>query len=284
MRFGINVSNIGDYSDPRFLAELAHEAEDAGWDGFFLWDTIRFGPPDAPACDPWVALAAIAMRTERMRIGTLVTPLARRRPWKLARETVSIDHLSGGRLILGVGVGDEADGGFAQVGEVLDARQRAVLLDEGLAVLTGLWSGEPFAFDGTAYHVQSMTFLPKPIQSPRIPIWVGGYWPLKAPMRRAARWDGVYPGKKNADGTMSKMTPADLRDLKLFLLAQRADDAAFDIVQAGATPGTEAAQATAIIAPFAEAGVTWWLENLSFRRGSSDAMRARVRQGPPSTN
>src|SRR5438477_215133 len=195
MRYGVYVPNFGPYGDARILAGLAYEAEETGWDGFFLWDQVSkstLTPTIDPMVDPWIALAVIALGTRTIRLGTLVTPLPRRRPWMVAREAVSLDHLSAGRLVLGVGAG----GGyydFEALGEVSDAKSLALLLDEGLEVLTGLWSGEQYNHDGIAYHIKEAQFLPRPVQSPRIPIWVANLWPSKAPLRRAARWDGIIP-------------------------------------------------------------------------------------------
>lgn len=184
MQYAVSLPNFDVHADPRVLARLARDAEAAGWDGFFIWDHILFDPYGGIALsDPWVALAAIALGTERIRIGTMVTPLPRRRPWKLAREAVSLDHLSGGRLILGVGLGDPVREEFAWLGEETDNRVRAKKLDEGLAIVTGLWSGEKFAYEGEQYQVKETIFLPRPVQSPRIPIWVAGAWPTR---RRSA--------------------------------------------------------------------------------------------------
>src|SRR5262249_11423353 len=191
MQYGIHRPPFGPYGDARVLAELAAEAEKAGWDGFFLWDDITTAPP-IPVGDTWVALTAIALGTKRLRLGPLVTPLPRRRPWKVARETVSLDHLSHGRLILGVGSGGSPDE-FDDLGEEVSAKARAAMLDEGLEVLAGLWSAAPLHFEGTHYHVHGAQFLPRPLQTPRIPVWVAGGWPHTAPFRRASRWDGVFP-------------------------------------------------------------------------------------------
>jgi alkanesulfonate monooxygenase SsuD/methylene tetrahydromethanopterin reductase-like flavin-dependent oxidoreductase (luciferase family) len=208
MKYGINLPNVRACADPRLLAELAHEAEDARWDGVFIFDSLYSpdwgsrpdAPSVAPAADPWIALAAMAMRTDRVRLGIMVTPLARRRPWKVARETVTLDHLSNGRLVLPVGLGWTPDGGFANVGEELDRKRRAGMLDEALAIITGLWSGAPFAFSGEHYNVQEMTFLPKPLQSPRIPVWVVGAWPREKSMRRTLHWDGILPVVMRSEG------------------------------------------------------------------------------------
>ena len=181
MLYAIDSPISGDYSDPRLLGELAHLAEQSGWDGFFIWDHLSIDGMQ-PVVDPWVALSVMAARTERIRIGTAVTPIPRRRPWKLARETVSVDRLSGGRLTLGVGLGEPADSEYERFGEDGALRTRAAKLDEGLDVLTGLWSGEPFSYQGEHFRVDGACFLPKPVQRPRIPIWAGGQWPNRAPL------------------------------------------------------------------------------------------------------
>jgi alkanesulfonate monooxygenase SsuD/methylene tetrahydromethanopterin reductase-like flavin-dependent oxidoreductase (luciferase family) len=287
MRFGISVPPFADFSDPHRLAELAREAEMAGWDGFFIWDTVFFDPTFHPMADPWVSLAAVALSTQRLRIGPMITPLSRRRPWKLARETVSIDRLSNGRLILGVGLGDPVQWDFGFFDEVTDSKVRARRLDEGLDVLTGLWSGQPFRYQGEQYSVHEVTFRPAPVQSPRIPIWVGGSWPNKAPLRRAAHWDGVCPIKQGAP-----LTPAESQELLAYVQQHRTSTAAFDAVHSGATPGDQPGEAVQIVAPYADVGVTWWIEPVDpWRFGWSFEVawdpeatlliHERVRQGPP---
>jgi alkanesulfonate monooxygenase SsuD/methylene tetrahydromethanopterin reductase-like flavin-dependent oxidoreductase (luciferase family) len=282
MRYGISMPNFGEYGDARLLAELAREAEAAGWDGFFPWDHLQYFVPGekVPVVDVWIALTAAALRTDRIRLGPLVTPLARRRPWTLARQTATLDRLGGGRLILGVGLGEPPETDFASLGEDPDPRVRARKLDEGLAVLTGLWSGEPFSFDGEFYHVREALFQPPPVQSPRIPIWVGGWWPRTAPMRRAARWDGVCPLKAAADG-FPTLTPPEVRDLIAYVGQHRTSAAPFDVVIGGETPGDDRRRAAETVAAYAEAGATWWVEGLSGYRGPLAAMRERARQGPP---
>jgi alkanesulfonate monooxygenase SsuD/methylene tetrahydromethanopterin reductase-like flavin-dependent oxidoreductase (luciferase family) len=219
----------------------------------------------------------MAMRTERIRLGTLVTALPRRRPWKLARETLTLDQLSGGRLILGVGLGYFANEEFAAFGEETDAKIRAAQLDEGLDVLTGLWSGEPFSYDGTQYQVKNVCFTP-PVQRPRIPIWVAGTWPLKAPFRRAARWDGVVPIGRDFE---KPLTPAEIRDIAAYIKEHRVSKEPFEIVRGGQTPGRDTAEDAAIVAPYAEAGLTWWLETRLPWLSSLVEVRERIRKGPP---
>ncbi len=282
MQFAINLPNFGDFGDARRLAELAREAEDAGWDGFFIWDHVQFFVPGerVPVVDPWVALAAVAIATSRVKLGPMVTPIARRRPWKLARECVTLDHLSNGRLILGVGLGDPADTEFGALGEVVDPVQRASMLDEGLAVLTGLWRGEPFSFQGKHFTLENVLCWPPPVQSPRIPIWVAGWWPNRRPMRRGARWDGVFPGKLAPDG-FAQLTPDEIREIVAYIQSQRETDDPFDVVLSAMLPGEDPARAAEIVAPYAEAGVTWWHQPIPDLLTPLDVVRTRIRQGPP---
>ena len=287
MRYALDLPNMGPFADPRLLIDLAREAERAGWDGFFLWDHIGGREPNLPLVEPWIALAAIAATTERIRFGMMVTPLPRRRPWKLARETVSLDRLSGGRLILGVGLGSGRPTEWESFGEETDPRRRGAMLDEGLAVLDGLWSAELFTARGAHYTVEGAHFLPGPVQQPRIPVWVAGYWPNKAPFRRGARWDGMFPLFPDADEAALLSA---FREAVAFLREQRGDNlAAFDILHRGTTPGDDPERAAAQVAPFAAAGATWWSEAIHPQRFGVDwggvwpveALRERIRQGPP---
>ena len=277
MRYGIYLSVVDEFSDPVLLAELAEEAEHEGWDGVFIWDHI--GQPNT-AVDPWVALAAMAMKTERVKLGPIVTPVARRRPWKLARETVSIDHLSGGRLILGVGLGWSHQE-FEAFGEEGDPKIRAEKLDEGLAVLTGLWSGEPFSYSGKHCHVEDACFRPRPVQSPRIPIWACGAWPnKKAPFRRAARWDGAVAIVDPAENR--PISPAEVDAIRAYSKQHRPNSDFFDIVVILWSEGGHTSKERQETAEYAEAGATWWLEDLSTERFSSlKEVRDRLRNGPP---
>ena len=174
MRYGISIPNFGDWADPRTMVGLARDAEAAGWDGFFLWDHIRFTATPVPVQDPWVLLSAIAAHTERLILGPMVTPLPRRRPWVVARQAVSLDHLSNGRVLLGIGIGEPVDLEYAAFGEDPDRKVRAEKLDEALAIIAGLWSGEEFSFTGVHYRLEPMRFAPRPVQQPRIPIIVAG--------------------------------------------------------------------------------------------------------------
>jgi alkanesulfonate monooxygenase SsuD/methylene tetrahydromethanopterin reductase-like flavin-dependent oxidoreductase (luciferase family) len=286
LRFGIYLPNFGPYGDARMLANLAREAEEAGWDGFFIWDHIARSWPTG-LIDPWIALAAVALATNRIRIGALVTPIPRRRPWKLARETASLDHLSGGRLVFGAGLGSGYGAEWDDLGEETDPKVRGQMLDEGLSVLAGLWSGEPFSYNSPHYQVSQAHFLPRPVQLPRIPIWVAGYWPNKAPMRRAACWDGMFPlYDRFGVGKLDEFAES-----VAFVMAHRAQlglDGPFDVIYRGMSrPGQESVDQAG---QFAEAGATWWLENLTpLAFGGDDwqaewpldAMYERVLQGPP---
>jgi hypothetical protein len=230
-----------------------------------------------------VALTAAAMRTERIRLGTMLTPISRMRPWKLASETATLDNLSNGRVILAVGLG-ATDTGFAEFGEVTDRKIRAELLDEGLDILTGLWRGQPFNYDGQHYHIQATSFQPPPppVQSPRIPIWIVGAWPRMKSMRRVLRYDGLLPNVIGDDGKvrMSGPTYDELRQMKAFIETNRTASTPFDIISEGKTPGDDPKQAAAIIHPWAEVGVTWWLEAM-WDDNAPDHVLARIKQGPP---
>ena len=254
--------------------EMGQAAEEAGWDGFFVWDPVW-------GLDAWVTLAAVAMRTERIRLGTMITPVSRRRPWKLAGETATLDQLSNGRVILAVGLG-AIDTGFIQFGEETDRKKRAELLDEGLDIITGLWRGQPFNYAGQHYQVQETTFAPPrpPVQQPRILIWVVGAWPRPRSMERALRYDGLLPAKMVGKGKFEPVTPDDLREMKAYIHANRTESGPFDIVVEGETPGEDAAEAASIVRPLADAGATWWLEAM-WTAPSLDHVRKRLKQGPP---
>jgi len=253
MRFGIGFPTFDPYSDPRLLADLAREAEDSAWDGCFVWDHIQAGWLDTVA-DPWVALTAITLATRRIRIGTLVTPLYRRYPWKLAWETVTLDHLSQGRLILGVGLDSDTFGEISAFGGLLDDWVRVQMFDEGLAVLTGLWSGESFSFSGEYFHINNARFIAAPVQQPRIPIWVAGTWPKHPPFRRASRYDGVIPV---AGDVRSALSTAQVEELTAFIRQCRGEaNTPYEIVYSATTPLASGHPDKEIVAAFAHAGAT----------------------------
>ncbi len=277
MKFGF----VMPFGEARDDAELARQAEQAGWDGFFVWEPVW-------GVDAWVCLTAAAMVTERIRLGTMLTPLSRMRPWKLASETAALDRLSGGRVILAVGLG-APDTGFAEFGEQTDRKVRAQLLDEGLEILTGLWRGQPFSFDGLHYHVRPTQFNPPPppLQQPRIPIWVVGAWPSHKSLGRAARYDGLLPQafRTGADGqrTPVQASPEDCRQMLAWVRAQRGEGP-YDLVVEGETPGSQPEAERAQLRPWVEAGATWWMESRWMAPHTQEGMaaiRARIAQGPP---
>lgn len=277
MRFGLMLPNKGRvYGDVNLLVELACTAEQAGWEGFFLWDHIG-GGGDAPTMDPWICLGAIASRTQSMRLGTMVTPLSRRRPWKVAREIVTLDHLSRGRVVLGVGIGDMVNKDFKAFGEVGSPRVRAQMLDEGLEIIAGLQSGEPFQYAGKHYQVSDAMFKPPALQSPRVPIWVAAHWPFKRPLQRAARWDGVLPRQWSA----GPITPQVIREIAAYIAQHRTADTPFDIIKYGLTEGKNLAQERAHVKEFSTAGATWWIEEIYAGRGSLTQVQQRIATGPP---
>lgn len=279
MRFGLYVANFGEAAYARTLADLAVTAERIGWDGFFLWDSVSGENRRLPTVDTFTALSAMAVNTKRIRLGATVTALARRRPWKVARETVTIDHLSNGRLTLGVGLGDPAVYDFEYFGESADEHLRAEKLDEALDILVGLWSGKPFSYRGKHYTVNRIAFLPATKQRPRIPIWVGGFWPNRAPFRRAARWDGTIPLKLRRGIPFAQ--PDDIREIVAYISKYRKGTGPFDVVVIGGGTGRDRARDAKKIGPYVDAGATWWLESLYILRNSPERMRARIRRGPP---
>lgn len=282
MQYGLSLPNGGPWGDARTLAELSQLAEDSGWDGVFLEDYIVWqSDQSVPTYDPWVALTAIAMQTKRIRIGTQVTALARRRPWKVARETVTIDHLSNGRLILGVGLGDTGESVLPDVSifnfnEITDVKERSHMLDEALDILAGLWGGEPFSYNGQHYQVKEVTFLPQPVQSPRIPIWIGGGIPLKGPMRRAARWDGMCPYKHKSH----YLTPDDIRSLRSFVQSQRGSLQGYDICVGGSSRREDWEEEREYIRSLAESGATWWTEYIPPDIGDLEKVQGFIKRGP----
>jgi alkanesulfonate monooxygenase SsuD/methylene tetrahydromethanopterin reductase-like flavin-dependent oxidoreductase (luciferase family) len=279
MKFGISVPNFGAYADPRLAATVAREAEQAGWDGFFLWDHMLWTWPEIqPGADPYILMAAIAVSTERIKLGPMVTPIARRRPWNLARALTTLDHLSGGRVIFGAGIGGDWFGDYSKIGQQADDKSHAEMLDEGLAVLDGLWSGEPFSFEGRHYTIKEVQFLPRPVQRPRIPVWVAGMWPHRKPFRRAAQWDGVFP--ISADQEMRELTPLETRDLAAYALEHRTAEGPFDVVIGGSTTGKERNRDADQVAQHALAGATWWIEDL-MDKDTLEQKRERIAQGPP---
>jgi alkanesulfonate monooxygenase SsuD/methylene tetrahydromethanopterin reductase-like flavin-dependent oxidoreductase (luciferase family) len=280
MHFAIGVPTVREYADPALLIELARSAEDAGWDGFFLWDHLVYHDAGDPVADPWTVLAAIAPLTSSIRLGVCMTVLARRRPQKVARETATLDVISGGRLIFGASIGSLGEEEFAAFGEDPDARVRAEKLDEALDIVTGLWTGEPFSYQGRHYRVRETVFRPTPLQRPRIPVWVAGRWPNRRPFQRAARWDGVFATHRDV-GFTDLIPPEELRGIVRYTHGERgAREGEFDVTMEGTTP-EDPWRGREVVEPYGDVGLTWWVERLGWFRGSVAEMRSRARAGPP---
>jgi alkanesulfonate monooxygenase SsuD/methylene tetrahydromethanopterin reductase-like flavin-dependent oxidoreductase (luciferase family) len=269
VRSGLFLPLFGELADPVVVARLAADAEEAGWDGFFVWDQVRWRPPVLDVADPWITLAAIATATTSIRLGPLVTPLARRRPTKVARETATLDRLASGRLTLGVGLGsDRFASEFSITGEEVDDRRRAGMLDESLEILTAAWSGEPVHHQGEHYTVGGMRFLPRPVQRPGVPIWVAGFPGNPKPLRRAARHQGFFPANLEHPDQLAEIVAA------LTTLREQAGTdvtGPYDIVTE-IEPGHDPT-------PYAAAGATWCLVAFAPDTLTSDLVRGVIRDG-----
>lgn len=275
MRFAVGLPNVKEYADPPLLVDLAVTAESAGWDGVFVWDHLLYREGGA-AVNPWLTMAAIAQATNQIRLGVMVVALARRRPWNVAREAAALDILSDGRLLFGAGLGS-LDDEFTRFGEDAGARVRADKLDESLEIITGLWSGGPFRYDGKHFRIEEVRFLPAPLQTPRVPVLVAGMWPNRRPFRRAARWDGIFATHEQV-GHTETMTVEQLSEIVEYTRTHRAEtETPFEIVIEGQTPGPD----SQIAAAYAQAGLTWWVEKLGWFRGPLEEMRDRIESGPP---
>lgn len=290
MRFSVNVPNFGDFADPRTVAKVAAAAEEAGWDGLFVWDHVLHRRHHArPFGDPWMLLTAAALATSRIRLGTLVTPVARRRPQQLARQVATLDGLSGGRVVFGAGLGGPVEDEYASFGETADPVVLAERLDEGLGLLCRFWSGEAVDHDGRHFTARDVTLLPPTVQRPRPPVWIAGFWPNRPPMRRAARWDGAVP--LFASARHGCPPPLDeVRELVAYVGRHREDgergeerDGGFEIVLGGASPA-DPAGAHDLLGPLIDAGATWWDERQLQGGDGLDRLEPvlrRVEQGPP---
>jgi hypothetical protein len=273
MKFGAALP----YGSARAAADLAHIAEESGWDGIFLGDAIWLE-------DPMVCLAAAAMTTRRIRLGTMVVPAPLRRPWKLASEAVALDHLSNGRFTLGIGAGAVWMGWQAFPDEPTDTKTRASLLDETIDILSLLFECKQLDYNGQHYHLKltqldEMHYPPKPIQQPRVPLWVPGIWPRKKSMKRILRCDGLLPQKMNSEGELQAVTPTDLGEMKAFIDANRTLTTPFDYIIEGNTEELDPQQVKEVLREWSDAGATWWIEGLW---GATQTQAAtRLEQGPP---
>lgn len=262
------------------MAGLAAAAEEAGWDAVFLEDYIVYpGPAGIPTYDPWVVLAAMAMATTRIRLGTLVTPVSRRRPWKLAMEATTLDHLSGGRVILGAGAGDPTEASFTAVGESFSRQEAAARLDEALELIARLWEGPPVTFHGAYFRTDGLRLSPPPVQQPRIPIWVGGDWLLPGVRRRLPRWDGscAYRGRPGTPES-GPLDADEVRELVAWITRERGTVDGYEICVGGRPRDPDLAREREYLASLAEAGATWWQEWPG--PGDLDRTRRAVAAGP----
>lgn len=269
MRYGFTIPDMTD-ATASAIAELARDAEASGWDAIFFWDGDW-------GYSPWVTLAAMAAQTSRVRLGAILHPLAWRQPWLFARDTATLDQLSGGRLIVSIGLGavDEQDfaRGRTRFGAPVDRKERAELIDEGLEIVNGLWSGRPVTFHGRHYHMDEFQMRLTPLQTPRIPIWTVALWGRPKSMERVLRCDGML--------TDSSAAPDDIQAIKAFVAERRALTSPFDIVMEADTRADTPEQARAKARGWADAGVTWWVETMWTPASTVADARARIRQGPP---
>jgi alkanesulfonate monooxygenase SsuD/methylene tetrahydromethanopterin reductase-like flavin-dependent oxidoreductase (luciferase family) len=277
IHYGLTLSSVGELGSAADMAHLARLAEESGWDGFFLEDYILFWNNDAwPNYDLWIALAAMAIHTKRITLGTMVTPLNRRRPWKLAREALTLDQLSQGRLVLGIGLGNKNDKDFVKFGEATNSKK----LNESLAILTGLLSGEPFSFSGDYFQLGEVQFVPKSVQQPRIPIWIGGGYPLPGPTERAIQYDGSCMYHVPADQQWVDMSPDDIHNLRERVRMTRGNAAAdaYTIAVGGRMRGENLDEERAHIRAIEQAGANWWVEHVEV--DAAHIMREKVARGP----
>ena len=277
MKYGFVFPRVDVFEAIKF----AKTAEKAGWDGFFVWEPTY-------GIDAWVTLAAIAVKTEKIRLGTLLSPLSRMRPWKLASEAITLDILSNGRITISVGLG-AIDTGFEELGEKIDLKSRAELLDESLDIIHGLWSRKMPNYEGKHYNIENLfesEFFnrhppPKLIQNPHIPIWVVGAWPYEKSMKRALNYEGIIPTLKNKQGQFEDITPEHIYEINAYIQENRSKKEPFDIIVEGKTPGDDSNESESIIKPFIGAGATWWIES-DWTTKNHESLFKRVKQGPPS--
>lgn len=284
MKHALYAPNFGTFGDIKQLVAFAKEADEHGWDGFFLWDHLRTIdlPATDPFVDPWIAMTAMASVSSTLKLGALVTPLSRRRPWKVARESVTLDRFSDGRLVLGAGIGGDYYREFSGFGEEVGNQLHADKLDEALQMLVELWSGEETSFQGEHYHLTEIQFHPTPVQQPRIPIWLAGVWPGTKPFQRAAKWDGIFPIYRGE----GEFPPEEVAKMLAYIHEYRTSNAPFDTVivtrshKPGETNPVPTDEYLSRLAELESVGVTWSLESLDMKAGIDEVL-AVIRQGPP---
>ncbi len=276
MKYGF-VTSFGGATE---YVTLAREAEQHGWDGVFAWDDIAVEPRDV--FDPWAILGAMAVSTERITIGAMVFSLARRRPWKVARESITVDHLSDGRLVIPVGLGGTWDGGYSRVStDDPDRRVRAEKVDECLEILSLAWTGETVSYAGTHYQMTDLLFQPRPVQRPRIPVWTVGAWPHPKSLARSARWDGCIIHDMSGVSPEGEISAATVQQVRAWMDEHREHEGPFEIVVEGETSGTDHAANDSLLGPLIDAGATWWIESRWEPDESFETLLRRIQQGPP---
>lgn len=288
MKFGLQVIHAwsklpkGEENVPRFLLELAVKAEEAGWKAFLLWDHLFF-PWVVPMADPWTVLAAASSMTKRIKLGTTVTPITRRRPQVLAKQLATLDHLSNGRVVLGAGLGGDGKSGdagreFSAFGEESRYTVLAEKADEALEIITGLWTGAPFTFKDRHYTVDDVTLQPAPVQKPRIPIWIGGN--SAGALRRAAKYDGWTTGGPCPSAGDPGLTLEEVHERFERIMRYRNTGEPFDVSYALEFPD-DGEEMEELVSGAESVGVTWMLESIFGLRFNGDQALERVRQGPP---
>jgi alkanesulfonate monooxygenase SsuD/methylene tetrahydromethanopterin reductase-like flavin-dependent oxidoreductase (luciferase family) len=276
MRFGVFVPPFAEFAEPRRVVALSTAAEASGWDGVFLWDHMLAFPGMAVA-DPWVVMAAMAAATQRIRLGALVTPLPRRRPWVLSRQMATLDQLSNGRLIGGIGLGDDGWTEFSSFGEAVEPVTRGEMLDEALELVQRFLTGEPVSFDGRHYTVHSPALLPTPVQQP-LPLWGAVRWPNRKPLARIAKLQGCFP-IFHTSGGLPPPEPADIAALRDALI-ERGAQADIDIAVRCELAAADRARLPEILASLEASGVTWMLEAIA-PGTAPDVVSRIVASGPP---
>ena len=291
MKYGLYCPTFGEYADPKYLVKLAQLAEKSGWDGFFIWDHILLLGSGLPVADAITTLAAIAVKTNKIKLGPMVTPVPRRRPWKLAKELITLDHLSNGRIILGAGIGNP-DWEYSLFGENPNLRIRAQKLDEGLEIISKMCRGE-VEYHGKYYTVEKERIGPTSIQKPRIPVWVAGTYGFKAPLRRATRWDGVFPLSMKVEELRKPsesirnwssmwLKPSELSEIMATISHYRGSLYGFDVVNSGSTLRDSEKDARDKVKKYVKVGSSWWLEWILDSPNLVDDYKELIMKGPPS--
>ena len=279
MNFAVSLPNYKKYADVHLLIKMAKEAETAGWDGFVIWDHEAAGGK-SPVTDPWVTMGAIAAQTHKMKLGIIITQLAKHSPWKIAKEAATLDQLTDGRFILGIGLGFALEREFKVLGDEHKEKARKAVLDEILEILGDLWTEDDYKISDEHFKEDQ----PQPDRKKKrpvyIPIWMAGLWPDRLQFRRVAQWNGVLPIAKGYEYN-NMMLPEAINDVIEFVGSHRTVDEPFDIIHAGITSGVDHEKDKEIIETYRQAGVTWWMEAITPGRAPVEKIIERIKAGPP---